>query len=267
MLFFVATPIGNLDDLSKRAIDTLKTVDLIFCEDTRHSQCLLRHYDIHRPLSSYHRFNEKKREEEILLLLKEGKRIALLSDAGTPCLSDPGALLAQACIREKIPFTALPGPCSPIQALLLSGFAGEKFQYIGFFPRKGNKERLQALAYPGVTIAGESPHRLIATLQWITEKDPERPVAVAREMTKTFEKCVRGTSREVLLHFTKEEPRGEMMLCIGPGVLPSEELSAGECALMLCKYHGLSLKEAIREAALLLNKSKRDVYTEVHLES
>ena len=260
MLFFVATTIGNLDDISKRAIDTLSQADLILCEDTRHSKVLLDRYGIHRPLLSYHKFNEKKRLEELLSWLREGKNIALITDAGTPCISDPGSTLAKACIEEELPFTAIPGACSAIQALLLSGFSGERFQFIGFLPKKGKKEIRALLTYPGVSILFESPKRILALLQAIAEIDPMRKVALLREMTKKFEECIHGTSQDLVLRFKKEVSKGEFVVCIGPGELLEKELSIQECIHMLQTLHGLTLKEAIKESAILLGRSKKEIY-------
>lgn len=136
MLYLISTPIGNLKDITLRAIETLNDVDLILCEDTRHSKRLLDHYNIQKPLKSYHKFNEVKELEQILSLLKEGKKIALISDAGTPCIQDPGALLIQSCQKENLPYTAIPGPCALAMAFSLSALESGPFQFIGFFPKK-----------------------------------------------------------------------------------------------------------------------------------
>ena len=264
MLSLVSTPIGNLEDLSKRALQTLSECDAILCEDTRHSSRLLERYGIKKPLYSYHKFNEKRALERILEELSSGKHFALISDAGTPCISDPGMILVQACATRKIPFTAIPGPCSPIQALLLSALPTERFQFVGFLPKKGEKFLRQLLCYPGVTIAFESPQRLTATLGVLAKLDPMRQSAVAREMTKTFEECVRGTMEELLAHFQKTAPKGEICLCIGPGKMPLEGLTIEECVEMLQEFHGLSLKEAIKHSAHLLNTAKTVVYKQFH---
>lgn len=267
LLTFIATPIGNLEDISKRALKVLSECDAILCEDTRHSAILLERYGIRKPLHSYHKFKEKRALERVLEELESGKNLVLISDAGTPCISDPGALLAAACAARGIPFTAVPGPCSLIQALVLSGMIAERFQFVGFLPKKPEKLLRQILFYPGVTVAFESPHRLIETLEVIAKLDPERRVAAAREMTKTFEEVLRGTGGELLAHFQKIPPKGEFVLCIEAGVPPEEALDLEECVEMLRDLHGLSLKEAIKQAARFLKKPKSVVYKRLHQNS
>ncbi|HSX13746.1 MAG TPA: 16S rRNA (cytidine(1402)-2'-O)-methyltransferase [Chlamydiales bacterium] len=260
MLFLVSTPIGNLDDISQRAINSLKECDLIFCEDTRRSSILLDRYGIQKRLLSYHKFNEKQSLEAILSDLESGIKIALISDAGTPCINDPGHLLVTACIEKKIPFTLIPGPCSPIQALVLSGMDTTCFQYIGFIPKSGTKRVLtQALSYPGTTIALESPSRIVDTLKEIHEIDPARKVAIAREMTKTYEECLRGICKELIEHFEKHPPRGEIVLVIAGGGI-ADGLSVEESIEMLQEFHGLTMKEAIKTAAVIKKIPKREVY-------
>ncbi len=264
MLTIVATPIGNLDDISKRALKALSDCDAILCEDTRRSAILLERYGIKKPLYSYHKFKEQRALGKILEELLAGKNFALISDAGTPCISDPGAILAAACAENKIPFTAIPGPCSVIQALVLSAMPADRFQFIGFLPRKPEKVLKQALFYPGVTIAFESPQRLVETLECIERLDPKRHLAVAREMTKTFEECRKGTAEELKTHFTKHAPKGEIALCIAEGSPPEKILDLEECVEMLRNLHGLSLKDAIKQAAKLLKTPKSAVYKQFH---
>jgi len=264
LLYLVATPIGHLEDLSARAIETLKKSDLICCEDTRHSGGLLRHYGIEAPLTSYHKFNEKRSVELLIDKLKEGQTISLISDAGTPCLNDPGLILVKACIEENLPFTAIPGACSPIIALLLSGLDTERFQYVGFLPKESDRGLKQFLYYPGTTIALESPSRIVKTLEIIHSLDPQRKVAVARELTKIHEECLRGTAQELITSFQTKEPRGEMVLVIAGGTLPPESFSLDELIEQLQTTLGLSLKEAIPLAAKLTHTPKRDVYNHVH---
>ena len=217
MLYLIATPIGNLGDLSKRAIETLGKSDLILCEDTRYTRNLLLHLKIRKPLMSLHRFNERSRQDKIIRALKEGNSISLVSDAGTPCINDPGGRLIERCIEDQIPFTALPGPCSYIQALVISGFDASRFQCLGFLPRKKGERAtyLQgALDYPGSSLAFESPHRLIDTLRILARIVPDRQIAIAREMTKAFEECLRGTATALLAHFGDSRPKGEIVLVI-----------------------------------------------------
>ena len=263
MLYLIATPIGNLADITLRALDVLKGVDAVLCEDTRRSRILLERHGIDRPLVSHHKFNEQKSLEPILERLRRGGRLALISDAGTPCLNDPGAALVQACIAEGLPFTALPGPCSPIMALLLSGFDAARFQFVGFLPRKP-EEMLRALVgYPGTSIAFESPERLIDTLEDLTRLDPSRRVAVVREMTKTFEECKRGPVCEVLSYFREKGVKGEICLVIAGGKFP-DEMPLDELVELLQELHGLTLKEAIKLAAKLKKMPKSEVYSHFH---
>jgi 16S rRNA (cytidine1402-2'-O)-methyltransferase len=266
-LFIIATPIGHLGDISQRALETIRCCELILCEDTRHSQILLRHYAIEKPLVSFHQFNEKKKEEEILRDLEQGKSIALISDAGTPLVSDPGQALVRACIERSLPFTAIPGPCSPIQALVISGFNAGHFQFIGFLPRETGHLKTalrRALFYLGTTIAFESPQRLLDTLAIVQELDPDRKLAIARELTKTFEECRRGTAAQLLAHFQEHEPRGEIVLLIKEGTPPQEEIGVEELVSLLQETHALTLKEAIKAAAKLRKMPKSEVYRQIH---
>ena len=217
MLYLVATPIGNLGDISRRAIEVLEKSDLVLCEDTRYSRNLLLHLKIRKPLISLHRFNERSRQDRIIQVLKEGQTVSVISDAGTPCVNDPGGRLVERCIEEDLPFTAVPGACSYIQALVLSGFDTRRFQCLGFLPRKkGEKANFltSALDYAGTSIAFESPHRLIDTLRILGRVVPERQIAIAREMTKAFEECLRGTAASLLEHFGDRRVKGEIVLVI-----------------------------------------------------
>ena len=264
LLFLVSTPIGHLEDLSQRAIQTLQECDAILCEDTRRSSILLNRYGIHKPLISYHKFKEAALQEKILQDLQNGKNLALISDAGTPCINDPGQKLTSACIEQNIPFTAIPGPCSIIQALVLSGLETDRFQFIGFFPKNPRESLRQILYYPGVTIAFESPDRLIDTLKIIHELDPLRKLAVAREMTKTFEECKRGCPNELICYFDTKKVRGEIVLMIDQGKIKEEEMPLEELVYMLQELHGLSLKEAIKQAARFKDLPKKEIYKKIH---
>jgi 16S rRNA (cytidine1402-2'-O)-methyltransferase len=264
MLYLVATPIGNLADITLRALDVLRSCAAVLCEDTRHSQVLLQRHGIERPLLSYHKFNETKELDAILRRLEAGEDLALISDAGTPCLSDPGQRLVAACIERSLPFTAVPGPCSPIMALLLSGLSAERFQFLGFLPKKPAATLRSALCYPGTTLLFESPERLAATLRLLAELAPDRPIAIAREMTKAFEECWRGTAQAAALHFQQRPARGEICLVIGEGEPPWEALSLEELIDSLRDLHGLSLKEAVKLAAAVRREPKRNVYRRVH---
>lgn len=264
MLFIIATPIGHLEDISRRALECLQSCDAILCEDTRRSSILLNRYEIQKKLISYHKFKEKEALNWILNDLEAGRNFALISDAGTPCINDPGQILVAACIEKKLPFTVIPGPCSLINALLLSGFDTTRFQFIGFLPRKPDLLLKQSLCYPGTTIAFESPERLIDTLQVIETIDPIRRLAIAREMTKTFEECRRGSATELIAHFTTHPPRGEIVLAIAEGKVPEEEIPIEELVQMLQELHGLPLKEAIKQAARMKNLPKSAVYRQIH---
>ena len=264
MLYLIATPIGHLGDITGRALQTLKDCDAILCEDTRRSSILLQKYEIKKPLFSYHQFKEKKSLSTIIRKLEEGQNLALISDAGTPCINDPGQILVQACIEKSIPFTALPGPCSVIQALLLSGFDTTRFQFIGFLPRNAEESLRLTLCYPGTTVCFDSPERLIDTLSLIDKLDPERKIGVAREMTKTFEECRRGVAKELLEHFKKQPPRGEIVLVIAPGIAPETELPLEELIDMLRQLHGFSLKDAIKMAAKIKKVPKTSIYKSAH---
>lgn len=266
MLFVVATPIGHLGDVSQRAIEVLASCDAILCEDTRRSSILFNRYGIKKKLISYHQFKERQLLEKILSELRAGAQLALVSDAGTPCINDPGLLLIQACIEENIPFTPIPGPCSVIQALVLSGFATDRFQFVGFLPRKPKEMLRQILCYPGTSVAFESPERLIDTLEAVQEIDPKRKVAVAREMTKSFEECQRGTPDVLIRHFQAHPPRGEIVLSFASGKMPEEKIPLDELLQMLQELHGLTLKEAIKQAAALQGVPKSAVYRQVHLD-
>lgn len=262
MLYLIATPIGNLADFSERAIDALGKCDYILCEDTRHSRILLDRYKISTPLKSFHSFNEAQMEDLVIRDLQMDKAIALISDAGTPLISDPGHGLVCRCRQEGISVTAIPGPCALIQALVLSGFPAHLFQFIGFLPKK--EKELQsalgkALFYPGTTIAYESPHRIEGTLQMLEKIAPQRTIAVARELTKLHEEVLIGTPTALSKRLT---PRGEMVLLISPSAedLLSQDLTLHELVFMLEKDLHLSKKEAIKMAAELRGLSKKDVY-------
>ncbi|MGA7274514.1 MAG: 16S rRNA (cytidine(1402)-2'-O)-methyltransferase [Candidatus Udaeobacter sp.] len=217
MLFVVATPIGNLGDITLRAVEALKSADVIAAEDTRRSGLLLKHLEIKRPFVSYHEHNEAARTTELVERLGRGENIALITDAGTPGLSDPGLRLIRECIKRELPFTIIPGASSILMALLGSGFSTEKFSFRGFLPVKsGQREReLRAAAERDETaIFFESPYRLTKTLAACTDIIPERQLCVARELTKKFEEFRRGAARELLAHYQARRPKGEIVLVI-----------------------------------------------------
>ena len=217
-LYIVPTPIGNLKDMTFRAVEVLKGVDLILAEDTRTSGKLLKHFEINTPLQSHHMHNEHKTIDGLITKLKSGSTIALISDAGTPAISDPGFLLTRACIENQIEVDCLPGATAFVPALVNSGLPNEKFVFEGFLPvKKGRQTRLQILTEETRTmIFYESPHKLIKTLTNFCEYfGEERPVSVSRELTKLYEETVRGTAKEILEHFTKKPPKGEIVIIVG----------------------------------------------------
>lgn len=217
MLTLVPTPIGNLGDITLRALETLKSADLIACEDTRHSGNLLRHFGIAKPLISYHEHNEARRTAELIEQLAAGKNIAVVSDAGQPGISDPGHRLLRACIERRLPYTILPGPSAVLTALIGSGFPAEQFFYGGFLPVKsGGRERdlLAAAARPVTSVFFESPHRLLKTLAVCAGHFPTRPLCVARELTKQFEEYRLGTGPELLAHYSAKAVKGEIVFLV-----------------------------------------------------
>jgi 16S rRNA (cytidine1402-2'-O)-methyltransferase len=217
MLYVVATPIGNLSDITLRALEILKDVDLIAAEDTRHSGILLKHYQINKPLISYHEHNEAMRTAQLVERLAAGEKIALITDAGTPALSDPGARLIRECFKRGLDFTIIPGPSSILTALVGSGLSCEKFSFGGFLPIKsGQRERelRAAAAREETSIYFESPYRLTKTLKAAIDILQDRQLCVARELTKKFEEFRRGTAEELLGHYEKHPPKGEIVLII-----------------------------------------------------
>jgi len=218
-LYIVPTPIGNLEDITLRAIRVLKEVNLVLAEDTRTTRKLFTHFDINTPLQSYHIFNEHQKTSEFASRIASGDTIALVSDAGTPSVSDPGFMLVRACVEKNIPVECLPGATALIPALVNSGFPSDKFCFEGFLPhKKGRKTRFAQLAEETRTIIlYESPHRLLKTLNELQDvmKD-ERLCSVSRELSKIHEENIRGTFNKLIEYFTKNAPRGEIVIVIAP---------------------------------------------------
>lgn len=217
-LFLVPTPIGNLEDMTFRAVTVLKEVDLILAEDTRTSGKLLRHYEIKTPLQSHHMHNEHKTLDGIIKKLQSGSTIALVSDAGTPAISDPGFLLTRACVENNIEVECLPGATAFVPALVNSGLPNDRFVFEGFLPlKKGRQTKLLQLAEETRTmIFYESPHKLGKTLAQFAEYfGSDRPISVSRELTKLYEETIRGTVQEILVHFEKHTPKGEFVIVVG----------------------------------------------------
>ena len=216
-LYIVATPIGNLKDFTFRAIDTLKEVDFVFAEDTRNSIQLMKHYNIETKIDSYHEHNNVQKIPKIINLLNEGNNIGLISDAGTPTISDPGYKLIRACIDEKIDVIPIPGASAVTAALSASGLPSDSFFFLGFLPqKKGRKKKISFLkSLDNTIIIFESPHRLLKTLKELHDELGERPVVVARELTKLYEEIARGTFQSVIEYFELKKVKGEIVIIIG----------------------------------------------------
>ncbi|MCY4438319.1 MAG: 16S rRNA (cytidine(1402)-2'-O)-methyltransferase [Chloroflexi bacterium] len=222
LLYVVATPIGNLEDITLRAVRILREVDVIAAEDTRHTRKLLAHLDIHTPLTSFHAHSGTGRLERILRTLEEGKQVALVTDAGTPGIADPGQPLIAAAVEDDIPVIPVPGPTAAAAAVSIAGFAGSMFCFLGFLPgRPSRRKRLLASVadLPFTLVIYASPYRLVEDLKTCQECLGDREIMVARELTKLHEEVLRGTLAEMLAHFAEKEPRGEFTLVVqGKGV-------------------------------------------------
>ena len=216
-LYVVPTPIGNLEDMTFRAVNVLKSVDLILAEDTRTSGFLLKHYEIKTPMQSHHKFKEHKTLQHVIEKLKSGLNIALISDAGTPAISDPGFMLVRACVEQGIEVECLPGATAFVPALVSSGLPNDRFCFEGFLPqKKGRQTRLKSLADESRTmIFYESPFRIVKTLTQLAEVlGPVRKASVSREISKLYEETVRGTLAELIEHFTQNSPKGEFVIVV-----------------------------------------------------
>ncbi len=226
MLYIVPTPVGNLEDITLRALRILREVKLVLCEDTRQTRKLLDHYQISNQLQAYHKFNERRSCEPIINQLATGMDIALVSDGGTPCISDPGYILVEACMDAGIQVQCLPGATAFVPALVASGFDTSSFVFEGFLPHKKGRETLfKKFALEERTIIlYESPYRVIKTLEQIQQFiGDERLISITREISKMFEETVRGTASQLLEHFNKKEPRGEFVIILGPTSIKERE--------------------------------------------
>jgi len=216
-LYIVPTPIGNMKDITLRAIETLKTSDIILAEDTRHAKKLLNHYDILTNVNSYHLNNEHKRVDEYVQMIINGNKVSLITDAGTPCISDPGFLLIREAIKNNILITCLPGPTAFVPALVISGLPSDSFIFEGFLPRKkGRKSKLYEISQnTKTTILYESPFRIIKTLSDLKETiGLNRKIAIIREISKIYEEVFRGTIQEAIQEYNKKTIKGEFVICI-----------------------------------------------------
>lgn len=265
-LYIIATPIGNLEDMTYRAVRILGEVDLIAAEDTRHSLKLLNHFGISKPLTSYFDHNQQIKGERILNALRQGKSVALISDAGTPCVSDPGYQLVRDAVAENIPVIPVPGACAAITALSASGLPTDTFTFAGFPPSRQGKRRtfLSGMsALPGTLVLYEAPHRLIETLSDIREVLGERQVIVARELTKMFEECIRGTVSQVIATVSQGIVRGEVVILIAPGEAAPQEAEALDSVLDRLMAEGtLSIKDIAKRAAVIAGVSRSEAYSE-----
>lgn len=268
-LYLCATPIGNLADITYRAVEMLRTADVIAAEDTRHTRGLLAHYDIHTPMTSYHEHNKEEKGAELIERLCAGENIVCVSDAGLPGIADPGGDLARRAIAAGIPVTPLPGANAALSALICAGLPLDGFTFVGFLPRKEKKRRellARIAAYPETLIFYEAPHRLRETLAALAAGlGAQRRACAARELTKKFEEFRRTTLGELLAHYREHEPRGEFVLIVAgadenaPAADAAEEMSLTErYAAHIAK--GLDKKEAMRRTARELGIARRDVY-------
>ncbi|NLL52642.1 MAG: 16S rRNA (cytidine(1402)-2'-O)-methyltransferase [Peptococcaceae bacterium] len=264
-LYICATPIGNLGDITIRVLETLKQVDFIAAEDTRHSKKLLDHYGIKTPMLSYHQHNEKQRAPEIITRLDQGENCALISDAGMPGISDPGQILIRMCQEQDIKIDVLPGPNAAITALVLSGMPTDSFLFMGFLPAvKGERRKKLENIKPYFTtfLFYEAPHKITKTLNDILEILGDRQAAVVRELTKIHQTVHKGLVSELLVQFQAEPPKGECCLILAPA---KENISKGEPSdwleeMQRLESQGIARKEAMKKAAQKYGIYKRELY-------
>ena len=268
ILYLVATPIGNLADITHRALQVLRDVELIACEDTRHTRKLLQHYGIETKTISYHEHNEQQRAKELVELLQQGSNVAVVSDAGTPMINDPGFRLVRGAVEAGITIVPVPGPSALISALIAAGLPTDEFFFGGFLPARSNARRTrleEVRSVPGTLIFYEAPHRLAASLKDAYEILGEREAVVARELTKLHEEIRRGRLSELVEHYSTVEPRGEIVLLIDRTVLdqPAAEQSQNTSVAALVKQFeadGLDHRAALKKAARELGLSRAEAY-------
>jgi 16S rRNA (cytidine1402-2'-O)-methyltransferase len=264
VLYLVATPIGNLEDITMRAVRVLREADAIACEDTRQTHKILDHFGISKPMVSYHEHNEASRSTELVERLRSGANIALVSDAGTPLVSDPGYRVVRAAIEAGITVTPIPGPSAALAALAASGLATDAFRFCGFLPPKKSQRRkmLEDLRGEECTlIFYEAPHRIVEALEDIAAVMGSRPVVIARELTKIHEEFLRGTAEEIRVELAgRASIRGEITVLIGKGTRVVDDEKPMEEAVRELEKEGVSRMEAIKRVAKARGISKRDVY-------
>lgn len=269
-LYIVATPIGNLEDITLRAIKTLEQVDIIAAEDTRHTLKLLNHLNINKPMISYHRHNEEIKTDELINRLVEGKNIALVSDAGTPVISDPGEEVVKKCLENNIKVVPIPGACAAITALIVSGIDAKEFTFLGFLPlnKKNRKEKLEQIKIGENTIIlYEAPHKLIQTLEELRTITGNRRIVLAKELTKIHESYIIGTAEE--LKNEVQQPKGEYVIVIEKNEKTAKQEQKELLNQLSIKEHykyyeknGLDKKEIIKKIAKDRNVSKNEIYKE-----
>lgn len=274
-LFLCATPIGNLGDMTPRVADTLNSVDVIAAEDTRNSIKLLNHFDIHTPMTSYHEYNKVEKAKQLIGQLLNGQNIALITDAGTPAISDPGEVLVRMCHENGVPVTSLPGPAACITALTLSGLSTRRFCFEGFLPsdKKEKREVLEELSRESRTmILYEAPHHLIRTLEELYSALGERKITLCRELTKKFETVMPTTLEQALSFYKEEEPRGEYVLVVegkSREEKREEEISSWQSMsieehMALYEQQGMDNKSAMKQVAKDRGVGKREIYQYLH---
>jgi len=263
-LYLVATPIGNLSDITHRALQVLRDVYLIACEDTRHTQKLLNHYGINTKTISYHEHNEQQRAAQLIDQLKQGSNIAVVSDAGTPAISDPGFRLVRAAIENDVPVVPVPGPSALISALIAGGLPTDEFFFGGFLPARSNARRARLAklqSVPGTLIFYEAPHRLAATLKDAYEMLGERDAVVARELTKIHEEIRRGRLSQLSNYYDGEEPRGEIVVLIDRNIISAAKPQLNIAALVdQFEREGMDQRAALKKAARELGLSRAEAY-------
>lgn len=264
-IYFVPTPIGNMKDITLRALEVLKNSDVIYCEDTRNSSNLLKFYNIDAKLISYHKFNENERVNEIVKSINEGKTVSIISDAGMPIINDPGFIILREIIKKNISYEILPGSCALINGLCGSGFDSTKFVYMGFIPKTKSEKEKYFENFKKTEVTGvfyESPHRLLKTLQFIEEKFGDINLCVCRELTKLFEEYKRGKVSEIISYYSQKGVRGEIVLVIEKIETVKENVDL-ITEISDLKVKGLSNKQIVKELKEKLQLSKNEIYTAV----
>jgi len=262
-LVICPTPIGNLEDVTLRVLSALREADVLACEDTRRTRVLLDRYGVKAKLVSYHEHNEKGRASELVRRMRDGAVVALVSDAGMPLISDPGFLLVRGCVAAGLPVEVLPGPSAAITALVASGLPADEWHFHGFLPRKRGELRRVVTEAGGTLVAFESPRRVAATLSLVAELDPERAVAVCRELTKAHEEVLRGTAAELAVRYGDVPPKGEVVLVLGPpsgGEAGQDDAPAGLDALRRLVDAGAHPRKAAAVVAELTGGSANLLY-------